>query len=332
MPSIAAEDAVRVAVGVLINRGRVFVTRRSAISHQGGKWEFPGGKLHDDESARSALCRELNEELGITVQDARPFMQVHHAYTDKRVHLDVWKVVSYAGTAHGREGQETRWVSRNELLQLDLPEADRPILRRLWLPALYAISDCSGYGSDSFLRRLERAVAGGLRLLQLREPGMPETEYRVLAREVVSLCHAYGAKVLLNADPSLAEICGADGVHLSGSRLRDYQERPLPESYFVSASCHDAAELAQAGDIGADFVVLGPVAPTKSHPSATPIGWKDFETLCRDARPAVYALGGMRVADAIKACACGAQGVAMISGIWQAPDDIALAAAYEPLF
>ncbi|HKQ30865.1 MAG TPA: Nudix family hydrolase, partial [Burkholderiales bacterium] len=324
MPSIAADSAVHVAVGILIDRGRVFVTRRAATAHQGGKWEFPGGKLHAGESILTALHRELNEEIGITVQYARPLMQVRHAYTDKHVFLDVWKVVTYTGTPHGREGQEARWVSRDELLQLDLPQADRPIQRRLWLPALYAISDCTGYGHDTFLRQLERALAGGLRLLQLREPNMREADYRVLGREIVGLCHARGAKVMLNADASLVAACGADGVHLNSRRLRECRERPLPEPYFVSASCHDVAELEQARDIGADFVVLGPVTPTMSHPSMTPLGWDGFEALCRTASLAVYALGGMRAPDTARACAAGAQGVAMLSGIWQAPDDIAL--------
>jgi 8-oxo-dGTP diphosphatase len=331
MPSIAADTIVHVAVGVLVDRGRVLVTRRALTAHQGGKWEFPGGKLHAGETTLAALRRELNEELGIDAQHAHALMQVSHAYTDKHVLLDVWKVATYAGTPYGREGQESRWVSRDELLTLDMPDADRPIQRRLWLPPLYAVSDCAGYGREPFMQRLERALAGGLRLLQLREPNMRQIEYVALARDIVALCHARGAKVLLNAEPSWVAQCGADGVHLSSVRLRACAGRPLPEPYFVSASCHDEEELKLAAQIGADLVVLGPVAPTLSHPSASPLGWERFEELCRAAKPAVYALGGMRPPDAVRACASGAQGVAMISGLWRSPEDVAFVSMCEQL-
>lgn len=329
MPSTVAEGVVHVAVGILVDRDQVFLTRRRADVHQAGKWEFPGGKLHAGEETFAALRRELHEELGIDVQQARPFMQVRHAYPDKRVLLDVWSVDTYSGTPHGREGQETRWVTRAELLSLDLPEADHPIQRRLWLPALYAISDYAGLGRAAFFDGLTRALASGLTLLQLREPNMTESEYRALAHEVVSLCHSHGAKVLLNADPSLVVACGADGVHLNSDRLRRSVQRPLLNPYFVAASCHNDFELKQAENIDADLVVLGPVAPTPTHPSALPLGWDNFETLCRSAVPAVYALGGMRATDVNVARLRGAHGVAMLSALWRSPEEVAKMAAYE---
>jgi 8-oxo-dGTP diphosphatase len=331
MPSTGADDYVHVAVGILVDRGRIFVTRRRADVHQAGKWEFPGGKLDADESPFTGLQRELHEELGIDVQTAHPLMQVRHAYSDKNVLLDVWRVDRYSGVPHGREGQEARWASRDELLTLDLPEADLPIQRRLWLPPLYAVSDGMAQGRDVFLRKLERALAGGLALLQLREPEMSEDDYLSFAREVVSLCRPCGAKVLLNADPTWVEVCGADGVHLNGIRLRQLTGRPLPQNYFVAASCHNRAELDRAGGIGADLAVLGPVARTATHPQAEPLGWEQFELLCRPAIPAIYALGGMTVADIERARSAGAQGVAMIGSLWRAPEETAAAARETPL-
>jgi len=327
MPITAASDAVRVAVGILADRDRVFVTRRPPNAHQGGKWEFPGGKLDRGESALAALRRELHEELGVDVQHARPLMQIRHAYPDKDVLLDVWSVTAYSGIPHGREGQEARWVSRSDMLALDFPAADLPIQRRLWLPALYAISDCTRFGL-TFLDRLDMALAGGLRLLQLREPALNGDAYIILARDVVARCHGHGAKVLLNADPALVEEIGADGVHLNSRRLMHTRTRP-PQSNFVVASCHDEIELARAAEIGADAVVLGPVAATRSHPDATPMGWDRFAESCRLAVPAVYALGGMRPDLLAQAQRLGAHGLAMMSGVWEAPDIRAAVAACE---
>jgi 8-oxo-dGTP diphosphatase len=86
----------------------------------------------------------------------------------------------------------------------------------------------------------------------------------------------------------------------------------------VGASCHDAAELAQAVAIGADFGVLSPVAATTSHAGAAPLGWERFAGLCRGARLPVYALGGMQPTDVLAARQAGSQGVAMIRGVWEA--------------
>ncbi len=320
MPSTAASAVIHVAVGLLLDRDQVFITRRAANAHQGDKWEFPGGKLDDNEIVETALKRELHEELGIEVREAQPWMQVHHRYPDREVFLDVWRITAWDGTPHGREGQEARWASVRDLPRFDFPEADLPILRRLWLPSLYLISDAARLGRSEFLRRLERALAAGARLVQLREPGMPERELRTLTAEAVGLCRQNDARLLLNAEPSLAEACGADGVHLSSRRLMALKERPLSQRFFVGASCHDAAELAQAAAVGADLAVLGPVARTGSHPQATPLGWKRFSGLCRDARLPVYALGGMQPSDITTARQAGAHGLAMIRGIWDAAD------------
>ncbi len=318
MPSTAASSPIHVAVGLLLDRDQVFITRRPANTHQGGKWEFPGGKLDDNEPTETALRRELYEELGIEVRASQPWMQVRHRYPDREVLLDVWRITAWDGAPHGREGQEARWASVRELPVLDFPEADLPILRRLWLPSLYLISDATRLGTQEFLLRLARALKAGARLVQLREPGMPASEFRALAVEVAGLCRRQGARLLLNAEPSLVMECGADGVHLNSRRLMMLKERPLSQRFFVGASCHDAQELAQATAVGADFVVLGPVARTASHPGGLPLGWDRVTALCRDARLPVYALGGMQPSDLPAARQAGARGVAMIRGIWDA--------------
>ena len=170
MPSTGADRRLDVAVGILVDRDKVFITRRSPNSHQGGKWEFPGGKIEPGENALSALKRELKEELDIDVQGALPLLQIRHSYRDRDVLLDVWRITDYRGTPHGHEGQEARWISCADLPQLEFPEADWPILRRLWLPALYLISDSRRFGEDKFPAILEHALRAGARLVQLREP------------------------------------------------------------------------------------------------------------------------------------------------------------------
>jgi 8-oxo-dGTP diphosphatase len=120
---------VHVAVGVIVDaRNRVLITRRAAASHQGGLWEFPGGKVEEDEALQVALARELREELGIVTIRTVPLLEVQHDYTDKAVLLDVHVVQEFTGEARGLENQPLRWVTAEELRQYHFPAANEPIV------------------------------------------------------------------------------------------------------------------------------------------------------------------------------------------------------------
>ncbi|UBO74503.1 MULTISPECIES: 8-oxo-dGTP diphosphatase MutT [Aeromonas] len=121
-----------VAVGVIENeRGDIFIAKRSSDSHQGDRWEFPGGKVEAGEDLLAALDRELWEEIGIRVEDCAPFMELHHDYPEKQVLLDIWKVTQFSGEPFGKEGQECLWVPLAELDNYQFPDANGPIVARL---------------------------------------------------------------------------------------------------------------------------------------------------------------------------------------------------------
>ena len=120
---------VHVAVAVVFDDdGRVLISKRHPDSHQGGLWEFPGGKVESGEDVYRALCRELREELGVDMIAAEALLEIRHDYPDKQVLLDVWRVSSYTGVARGREGQPLRWVPVAELSGYEFPAANRPIV------------------------------------------------------------------------------------------------------------------------------------------------------------------------------------------------------------
>lgn len=142
MPNTAAESVpsgfgskarVRVAVGVILNpeRNRVLVTKRAEGAHQGGLWEFPGGKVEVGEDVQGALSRELHEELCIRPLQVEPLLVISHDYWDKQVMLEVWLVERFAGQPEGREGQPLRWVAVDELDELEFPPANAAILAQL---------------------------------------------------------------------------------------------------------------------------------------------------------------------------------------------------------
>lgn len=120
---------VEVAAGVIYNpKGQILIARRAASQHQGGLWEFPGGKIEAGESAQQALTRELHEELAISVTASEPLIRIEHEYSDKSVLLDVWCVTAFSGEARGVEGQPLEWVLPSELQNYDFPAANEPII------------------------------------------------------------------------------------------------------------------------------------------------------------------------------------------------------------
>ena len=131
-PKAAGDRSLHVAVGVVEDgEGRVLIAKRSPEKHQGGLWEFPGGKLEPGESVETALARELEEELGIVVEQAQPFMQQRHAYSDIEVLLDVWRVTSFRGEPKALEGQPLQWAELADLNSEEFPEANQSILSAL---------------------------------------------------------------------------------------------------------------------------------------------------------------------------------------------------------
>lgn len=287
--------------------------------HQGGLWEFPGGKLEPGEDTLAALERELQEELGVEVLSARPLIRIPYRYPDRQVLLDVWRVDSYAGSVHGREGQEIRWVALDALADFEFPPPNRPIITALRLPDSYLITPEPGDPANwpQFLATLEKALQRGLSLVQLRGKQLDDAALRELAPSVRDLCRRYGAGLLLNGTPQLAASLGMDGVQLGSSALLRYRQRPSEaRGLMLGASCHTAEELAHACAMGADFALLSPVMPTRSHPGMLPLGWEKFAELTAASTIPVYALGGMTAADIPLAWGKGGQGVAAISGLW----------------
>ena len=304
------------AAAIFDDRGRVLISRRPAHVHQGELWEFPGGKLESGETATDALYRECHEELGIAVRAARPLIRVEHDYPDKAVLLDVWRVDDFAGTAAGCEGQAIEWVDAGNLWEYSFPAANTPVIKAVCLPDCYFITPEPGQVHSRFLQTLERVLAGGVSLVQLRARQLPVREYRALAAEVLHLCRQAGARLLLNADPALAVETGVDGVHLTSTRLGGLSSRPLGDEYLVGASCHTQEEVRHAGALGLDFVVVSPVQETRSHPGAQLLGFDGLQRLNEVSSLPVYALGGMQLSDRDAAFGHGAQGIAAISALW----------------
>lgn len=296
--------------------GRILVTKRPDHVHQGGLWEFPGGKLEPGESPQAGLVRELSEELGIQVQASRPLIRVHHDYGDRHVLLDVHRVDAYSGTPSGREGQPLDWLYPESMDPSCFPAADRPIINALRLPEAMLITGEDPADPEVFLRRLDRALAAGVRLVQLRAHVLSDTAFCALADRAYGLCERSGARLLLNRAPDTVGAARRHGLHLGSAMLMALSERPGRPGELVGASCHDAGELGRAAELGLDYALLSPVQRTSSHPDASPLGWDGFAALVDPVPLPVYALGGLTRADLEQSFSRGAQGIAAIRGLW----------------
>ncbi len=317
----AALPITHVVAGILRDaHGRVLLAQRGEGRHLAGMWEFPGGKVDSGETPLQALVRELGEELGVVVSASRPLIVVEHQYPSRRILLDVHEVLAHTGEPRGMEGQALRWLRPDDMVELPMPDADRPVVKALRLPTELVVTPEPG-DVETFLSELERTLERGARMLQLRTKTLEGRALSDLATRALARCRAHAATLLLNGTPQLALDLGLDGVHLDARRLADLSRRPLPSELWVGASCHDRRSVERAAGLGLDYATLSPVACTLSHPGSQPLGWSRFAELRAGIALPVFALGGLRPDDLDQARSHGAQGVAGIRQFWCAAAD-----------
>jgi 8-oxo-dGTP diphosphatase len=308
---------VQVAVAVIVNQdSEVLISLRPNASHQGGLWEFPGGKLEIGESIEDALKRELLEELDICLLESQPFKIIQHQYLDKAVVLNIHIVSSFSGEPKGVEGQPIQWKSIDQLKPVDFPAANRSVVHSLQLPDKYMITGAFNDQND-FLLRLENGLRSGIKLVQMRCKNIDQLSFMELSDKARTVCEKYKATLLLNSNPEFFQQTQAHGLHLNSQILHLSEVRPIGLEKLLSVSCHTVADIRQAEKINADIVLLSPVKETTSHPGVKGLGWLAFEDLISDIDIPVYALGGMKQSDIPKAVKLGAQGVAAISSFWE---------------
>ncbi|MDX1625624.1 MAG: Nudix family hydrolase [Wenzhouxiangellaceae bacterium] len=302
-----------VAARLVDDRGRVLVARRAAGKAHAGQWEFPGGKIEPGESPADALGRELDEELGIRASAIRPRCAILHRGEAGAIRLWLHDVAGFEGTPEAHEHDEIRWEAPDRLADLELPPADRVLARALDVEPHYAISRSpSEYPSQTaFLAAWSACLDRGYRLLRLRL-GPREWLDDAVVEALAAMTREAGARWLASGNPAICREWPADGLHVTSRQLVALSSRPVPRDRLLAASCHDLEEIRMAHDIGADFVTLSPVQPTRSHPGAEPLGWDDFARVVRFSPLPVMALGGVSPSDAIRAREAGALGVAGI--------------------
>lgn len=303
-------------VAAVIERadGSYLLAQRPAGKVYEGYWEFPGGKVESGELVADALNRELREELGIDIELAYPWITRVHSYPHAKVRLHFFRVTRWCGEARPREGQVLSWQQNPQATVSPMLPANGPVLKALSLPTRLGITNAWETGVELALSRIRLALDRGLRLVQVRERNLDADTRKKFSLEVVREVRNVGGTVVINGDPELARTLGV-GVHMSSRELVAAKARP--DVKWCSASCHDAAELEKAQELGFDFVLLGPVQVTPSHAGTPGMGWTGFTELINAYTLPVFALGGMCPSKLDEARHRGAHGIAMMRWAWK---------------
>jgi 8-oxo-dGTP diphosphatase len=302
--------SIDVAVSILRSPdGRLLMAERTARQVSAGFWELPGGKIDPGETPQQAAVRELREEIGVEALAVRPWIRYDHFYRTRRLRLFFFRIERWSGTPMGREGQRIAWVdpAAPEVTPI-LPSVAR-LLLGLSLPPLYAVAEAQRHGGPRrCLERLAAALHAGLKLIQVREPGMAPDQRVAFARQVDALARPFGARVLLAGSALEARRAGLAALHSTAAELRRLHARPPAQLWL--ASCHDAGDLERATALGADAAVLSPVLPRPAHPARAALGWEGVRRLAANAVIPVYAAGGLLPGQLQAAQSAGAVGLA----------------------
>ena len=295
-----------VAAVIRDSEGNVLIAQRPLDKHQGGKWEFPGGKVEKGESRRSALVRELYEELGIEIGHSTRLISVYHEYEDKAIYLDVYEVLQWNGTAAGKEGQPVRWVACESLNEFEFPAANASIVEAAMLPKQIKILgtavDIDSY-KEVFISNLE---SGHRMFLQAfnEEETIFKPDHESL-NWLLDKAADNNATIVLESPPPL--IRNDYSLHLSADELLKIQERPVANK--VSATCSTPGDLFKAQRLGLDFIIIGPVLTSSAQDGRQALGWPTFQSLSGRINLPIYASGGLTTKDMELAREYGAQGI-----------------------
>jgi len=326
----ALQNILHVAVVAILKADRVLISKRAKEAHQGGLWEFPGGKVETGEDIETACVREIQEELGIRLVESRPLIKILHHYADKSVLLETRLCSVFEGREYpltdeqyGLEGQQVKWVQLKKLNNYQFPEANQSIIYALTLADKYVISpDCSGIEVEQFIERF-RENCSYYSLIQLRVKSLKGEQLQLLIKSCAAIAKKAGVRLLLNSDciNMAGDNIDCDGIHLTSTHLYDNNfvgsiRQRFPEK-IISASCHQNSDIEQANRCELNFIVISPVQKTMSHIQQIPIGWKSFESLTNRANMPCFALGGMKKNDICLAQEHGGQGIAGISALWK---------------
>lgn len=186
---------------------------------------------------------------------------------------------------------------------------------------LYAVTDRAWVGARTLYEQVEECLKGGATIVQIREKGLNHEDFVAEAEEIVKLCHRYGVMCIINDDVQACLESGADGVHVGQDDMEAGDVRALlGEDKIIGVSAHNVEEALLAQKRGADYLGVGAVHATGTKSEAKPLTWQDIKDICDSVTIPITAIGGVKLDNMLELRGTGVDGVAIVSGIFAAPN------------
>ena len=186
---------------------------------------------------------------------------------------------------------------------------------------LYAVTDRSWLRGETLYEQVERALAGGVTLVQLREKELEEDAFLREAVDMAKLCHRYGVPLLINDNVDIARRSGADGVHVGQDDMEAAGARSiLGSDMIVGVTAKTVEQAMRAEAAGADYLGSGAVFGSSTKLNAKPMTKELLNAICRAVEIPVVAIGGISRQNILELSGTEIDGVAVVSGIFAADD------------
>ena len=186
---------------------------------------------------------------------------------------------------------------------------------------LYAVTDRSWLKGETLYEQVEKALKGGVTLVQLREKELSEPEFEAEGRSLLELCHRYRVPLIINDNVELAERIGADGVHVGQSDMELTRAREILGADKIIGVTAKTVEQAQAAErAGADYLGSGAVFGSSTKTDAKPMELSLLQEICQSVTIPVVAIGGINHDNILKLKGCKIAGAAVVSGIFACED------------
>ena len=186
---------------------------------------------------------------------------------------------------------------------------------------LYAVTDRSCPHGETLYEQVEKALKGGVTLVQLREKELSEADFEQEAKELLELCHKYNVNLIINDNVALAAKVGADGVHIGQSDMGVEKARAIlgkEKTIGVTAKTVEQAKAAEAA--GADYLGSGAVFGTSTKKDAKPMDHALLQEICESVKIPVVAIGGIDGGNILLLKGRKMAGVAVVSGLFACED------------
>lgn len=298
-----SKKSVHIAIALIRQKDHILIGWRNEKLHQGGCYEFPGGKVEAQETVIEAVKREVLEEVGVRVQVTRLFAQKQFDYGDKVVFLEFF-VCQVLKEDLTQITQPWRWVAIQDLEKYEFPAANQSIVQQLIWSKTIAITtsdlDLTAQLPQHALCYLRKSYAN---LDQIKK------DIALLVQHKIGII--LNQHYFLQLDTALQDQIFA--IHLNTQQLYQSHLRAQYPHQALIAACHTEQDILQANLQQCDAIFLSPVQHTLSHPEQQEVlGWERFAQFAKSAEMPVYALGGLQQHDLATALQHGAYGIAGI--------------------